>query len=512
MKILTPPAYLLASAIVFLSLSGCALPNAPSSRGRLADVTTSLSKEELGELLQQFEDTFEATIREATERIVAVQPDRRTRRLALVWQMRLIPMARDALGQNDPVHSLLDSWALCVRQHDFFDHGDGGELFGEHQSIAREAAARSLRDVERIAALILPAETLSRTRPVIDDLARQFPLRGEFSGSTVRTAVQKPNKDSDVLASVLTTPMAPFRAFEGIDRGAAAIQGFTAVAARMTDTINDLPETVRLQIELLLMEVEDLESVQATLAGLSELSHSSARLAAVAESLPADLRKELSQATEDLEQRQASFQKTLREAQEVVTNVNQALGRVEAAAASVERTAVHTAAAGEAWTGTFHSITEMVASFRDPQGESPPSAPLESNSHRPPAEKQAVSARLTEGPSDPAPTDGEHRGFDVNDYTQAAQALDRAAVQIQELTREVRQLAGSNELVSSLGEIEARARGLVDMSNASAFSVIDHLAWRGCQLVLLLFAMLLGYAVLTRVWPSRPDRAASSPL
>lgn len=472
---------------------GCALQTKSSRRTGWKEPATNLSKEELGELLQQFEDTYEATIREAAQQIVALQPDRRTRRLVLLWQMRLIPMARDVLNQDDAIHSLLDSWAMCVRVLNFFEKGDGRSLFGENQPIAEAAARRSLDDIERIAARILPPELLSRARPVIEDLARQFPLRGEFSGSTVRTAVQRPERNADVVTTILAVPMAPFRAFEGIDRGAAAIQGFTAVAARMTDTVNDLPETVRIQTELLLMEIEDLESVQATLASLTELAHSSARISAVAERLPEDLRREFSLAAEDLEQHQASFQHTLQEARIVADRTKETLTQAQSTAVSVERAATHTAVAGEAWTATFQAITEMVASFKEPGGRraAKPDAP-EPTASSPDPLPGAVHSEPATLP------DGEQRGFDIYEYTQAAYALDQGAIQIQELIRELRQLAGSSELEGSLAQVEARARGIVGVSHTSALAIIDHLAWRGVQILVLFFAGLLGYTVLAR--------------
>lgn len=472
---------------------GCVLPARSSSRVGWTEAASNLSKEELGGLLQQFEDTHDATIREAAEQIVALQPDRRTRRLALLWQMRLIAMARDALDQDDAVHSLLDSWALCVRALDFFEKGDGQTMFGENQPIAQAAARRSLDDIERIAAIILPREILSRARPAIEDLAGQFPLRGEFSGSAVRTAVQKPEKGADVIASILTVPMAPFRAFEGIDRGAAAIGGFTAVAARMTNTVNDLPETVRLQTELLLMEIEELESVQVTLASMSELARSSTRISAVAERLPEDLRREISLATEDLERHQSNFRDMLRETREVVAHTHEALGRVESAAVSVEITATRTAAAGEAWTGTFQAITEMVASFNKQEDRrAAPSGASDLTLSRP--------GPLPEGGrfGPAALPDAERRGFDVNEYTQAAEALNRAAIQIQALIRELSHLAGSTEIESSFSHLEARALGIVDVSHANALAIIDHLAWRGAMILALFFTGLLGYTVLTR--------------
>ncbi len=480
-----------------VTICGCALGPKAAPRAAFADAKTQLSSEELGELLQQFEDTYEATLREAADRIVALQPDRPTRRLTLLWQMRLVPMARDTLNQDEAIHSLLDGWALCIRQRDFFEQGDGRDMFGDHQGIAQEAARRTLADIERIAGRILTPDGMSRTRPAVEDLARQFPLRGEFSGSTVRTAVQKPNRNAEAIASVLSAPLAPFRAMEGIDRGAAAIQGFSAVAAHLTDTVNDLPETIRLQTDLLLMSVDEMETVQSTQDSLAELARSSSRLSTVAECLPDDLRREISLAAADLEQRQAGIQVTLREAREVVAATNETLERARTAATSFEQTAAQAAAAGTAWTGTVQAVTELVASIQNPANQP--------NAGAATAEQAPFSGNTPTAPPDAGPQD-----FDVKDYTQAVEALDRAALQLRELTREVRELAGSSELGTSLAQIETQARGVVELSQTSAQTAIDHLAWRGAQLIVLLFVLLTGYAVVTRLLPLRSKPPASN--
>lgn len=470
----------LVAIAVLLSAAGCTRLMRWPSRASWRQTPTQFSKEELHELLTQFYDTFEASLRDAADRIQTAQPDRRTRRLLLLMQTRVLPMMRDAVDQDDALPGLLDSYVLAKRFRDFLVEGDGREMFGEKQHLVVEASQRALEQLEGIASRALDPEVLERAGPAVESLARRFPLRGEFSGTAVRTAVQKAEESPDALTAILTAPIAPFRAFEGIDRGAAAIQGFTAVASRMTDTVRDLPESARLQTQLLLLEMEDLETVRSAAAAIEQLARSSARIAAVAEHLPQDLRRELSLVAADLESRQAELQRTLVEAQQTAGRVSEALGRVESAASAVERTAVHTADAGDAWTHTFRAITDMVGSFRRPGamstgGDAPPAAASGGN-----------------GPaSEPEPA--VPRRFDINDYTVAAQALDQAAARLQDLTREIRGLAGSRELMASLGDVESRARGVVETSRSSAVDVVDRLAWRGAQLIGLALLAALVY-------------------
>jgi hypothetical protein len=501
----------LPAVAIILAAAGCVMPGDKSTRARLASVAaTNVSKEELHDVLDQFADTFEAAIRQASDQITARNPDRRTRRLVLMWQMQLIPMLRDAVNQDDAIRGFLDAWTLCVRMRQFLTEGDGRDLFGAAQPIAAAAAERCEADIEHIAATYLPRERVTATRDAIIELAGKFPLRGEFSGAAVRTAVQQADKENAVLQSVLNLPMAPFRAFEGIDRGAVAIQGFTQVAARMTDVVQGLPQDLRLQSELLAMQMEDLESVQSAMTSFRQLSESSARLAAVAERLPEELRRELAQAMEDLDARQGNLQKTLGEAQAASENVRHALERATETARAIDQTAVNTARAGEAWTGTFRSITEMVESFRSPDGQTPAppgdgaapgsaSAPAESPGAPPPSGSRQATGVAPAAPASTAaagpPEDSASgsRPFDILDYAQTADSLDRAALQMQKLTGNIRDLAGSAELTGAVQQLDGHVRELIQLTHGRAAELADRITWRAVQLALLIFALAVAY-------------------
>lgn len=491
---------------------GCLAPGRAGPRHDLGTVSTQLSKEELAEILAQYVDTFEASLRDVADRMVTLQPDRHTRRLTLLLQTRLLPMMRDAVEQEDALYGLLDAWILCQRTNRFFVDGDGRTMFGEHQSIVVDASRNALERMEDVAARILTPDALPRARRAVEDVAQRFPLRGEFAGATVRSAVQKPEQEAGILTAILTAPIAPFRAFEGIDRGAAAIQGFTAVASRMNETVHNLPESVRLQAQLLLLEMDDLESVQSALTSMEKLAASSARISTVAEQLPEELRRQIGLAAEDLESRQAELQRTLREAQQTAVRVHDALGRVESAAAAVERTAAQTAAAGEAWTRTSQAIVDMVDSFRRPRGapgDDRPATPETMPANRPSGEPADPTWSAPAIDESAASAPNGRRGFDINEYTLAAQAIDRAAMQVQELSREIRGLAGSRELSETFGDAEQRARGVVDLSRTSAadlvaltraqvVQVVDHITWRAVQLLALFFMTLAAYRLLAR--------------
>lgn len=261
----------------------------------------ALTQEELRERLNEFEDNFEALIRRACDDLVQHDGARAVRRLTLIWQMRILPMSRAALDQENPLGSLLDLATLCIRQQRYLKTGDGKDLFGPNQPIAVRASEQAAAEIERLAARVLPKASFEATWTHVRRVAEGHPLRGEFSGAEVRVAHEQAG--DTVLQNVLAIPLAPFRWLGGVDETAQAIKGFTQVADRLTDVVAGLAADARLQTQLLLLETEDLETVRQGLESFERLAASSERMVATAESLPSDFRGELTAASDDLARR-----------------------------------------------------------------------------------------------------------------------------------------------------------------------------------------------------------------
>ncbi len=77
-----------------------------------------ITQEELRDRLEQFHDTFEALVQRAAEQILLRDNNRRFKRLTILWQMRLIPMSRNALDRDNPMESLLDLKVLLIGKND----------------------------------------------------------------------------------------------------------------------------------------------------------------------------------------------------------------------------------------------------------------------------------------------------------------------------------------------------------------------------------------------------------
>ncbi|RIK65828.1 MAG: hypothetical protein DCC65_11915 [Planctomycetota bacterium] len=486
------PRWLIAATIAGLAaLTGCANPSGGFGLVGGGSRPTLLTREELRDRLDQFEDSFEAQVRKASDEILERDSSRRMKRLTLIWQMRMVPMLRNTLDQDNPLGAVLDSWTLCLRMRAFLTEGDGKSLFGEQQPIAVRAATECEAEIRRIAELVLTPQMIQDTQSRVRDVATKHPLFGEFSGADVRTAIA--GGDDRVLQDVLAIPLAPFRWLGGVDETAQAIKGFTAVSARLTDVVQGLAADARLQTQLLLLEVEDLDSTRSALASMERLSNSSERLSATAEKLPQELRRELTALLEKVEADQPELRKTVSEARALVD-------RLDPAGASVAR-------AGDAWKGTAQAIEEMVASFRRPVGAASASAETDAgsetgiaptNANSPLAAPSAKAGTAAAGTDTDPHSDGDVRkgpAFDINDYARTAEALTEAARELQKLTVQIRQLGESNDLTRRLDELSARVEGLVAESRAAASGVADHAVWRLGQLAVFVFGLLVVYRI-----------------
>jgi hypothetical protein len=436
---------------MFVVVGGCSDLRVLFSGVAATPAGQQVTQEELREKLEQFEDLFEAVVRRAGDELVQADNTRRTKRLTLIWQMRLLPMAQDAVSQENPLGGLLDVWSLCVRMRLYFTEGDGKALFGPHQQLAVQAARDCEKEIEKIAATILTSQMLAEARKRVTVVASEHPLRGEFSGAAVQASLQT-SQDDPVLQNILAIPLTPFRWLGGVDKSAQAIKGFTVVAARLTDVVQGLAADARLQTQLLLLETEDLDTVKSTVASLERVSKSSERLVATTEKLPAELGRELKGVLDNVDAKQAGLQKTVTETKELVE-------RLDPAGKSV-------AGAGDAWAGTAKAIEEMVASFRRPAPGSP-GAP---------------------GPTTRPAVVKETPPYDINDYRRTAEALTQTAKEMQVLIAELRGLTESDAVAKRLEEMSKSFDSVLSEST-------DRATWRAIQVALIILGLAIAYRV-----------------
>jgi hypothetical protein len=430
----------------------------------------AISKEELRSELQKFKSFFTDTIGGAAEELDSLDPTPKTRRLTLMWRVRMSYTSNAMIEQDDPVAAFLNEWALSVRMSQYFKGGEGSTMFGDNQTIAVAAAEFIEEEIEIIGALFLQEEAFTETREHIHRFAGTKPIQGTFS----RTVAYVPEIEEGrptVFTDVLELPMAPFKALGGVDRGATAIHGFTNVADHFSGVIEGLPESTRWQLMLLLLEMEETEMAQSILASMSGVSENTAQLVTVAKGLPKEIRKQASTLIEEIDSKQAGLQATLDRAEKTIAAVERTLERADPVIESIDRTAQSITETGRAWESAVKAVAQTVQELS----------------------KEETSVQEKEEP------------FDINEYRMTADALTGTANELTALTVEIRELIESQHLTKRIEDLDTRATGVLDKGAAEARGLTNLMAWRAAQLIILAFVLALFYRIIVSRFLARPN-------
>jgi hypothetical protein len=342
------------------------------------------SASELRGALSVWASSFSSLVTAAADRIRSETRDRDARRHTLLWQLRMIPLARQAAFRPDAQEAYVAALAVATAQRTYLTEGEGAQLFGEQQPSAVGAAAKLEEDVLEIGRSFLSPAQLERLHGEVDALAEQHPIRGVFAADALVQGFSDP-KVRGMFAWVVDLPMVPFRALSGVSDTAQAVHDFNETAREFTETVNDLPHLTRWELELLLYDAEELESVDRALAAAESFAAGAERISSAADTLPEELGAELAA--------------RLEESRAAVAELDSALARAEGLAGPLQHVADRIADASAQWTAL---LAEMRADDR-----------------------------------------GDGRPFDVREYEAAASRIADASREVRGLVAEVERLDAS---------------------------------------------------------------------
>jgi hypothetical protein len=365
-----------ALSVILLSfvLAGCGTQKGTHLGGQRTAPIANVSKEELSQKLDAFEDTATQIIRSTTQVLRELAPALGARRSDMMRSVRWTEAFHSVVGKKDPMAELLEMWALTVRLHDYFRTGEGRELFGEHQAIVIKAAERLQLDIEKIAQAVFSEKSFRETRAEITRFARQHPIDQSYSNLMVYVTQDREGEPSP-LEDILSIPMAPFKAMQGVDRTAGAIYSVQESVKRTASVVEDLPESARWQLLLLLEDMEEADVVKSLLNSTTTFSQSSARLVDRMDTLPMELREQASILIEEIDDRQANLHQTLDKTRETSAALGQSIGEAKAAVEALERTAEAVSKTAEEWQLAIAATNELVTSIRQWSDSKPPPHP-----------------------------------------------------------------------------------------------------------------------------------------
>ncbi|GEM_PF-1469573 len=411
-------------------------------------VAPSLDQEALKNELDRFEDMFIQIIKQATAQIEQEYPDLDTKRTNLLVNTRLSSAIRTFADAASPVVGLVENWELCVRLCSYFDEGQGQSLYRQTQPALRRAVQQARDEIERVAGVYLPPDLFEETRRHVYQFAKDNPIEGTM-GNLVVYATSSETETFNPFKKVLSIPMAPIRAMEGVDKTAVAIDRFTDSANRFNDILNAMPESVRWEMLLFLYDLQSSEMIRSLLQHMEAFNANSRQLVDLAEKLPEDVRNELSILIDQVEQKQKSIQDTLR--------------LVEAASNSLNTTAASLQQTASSWQLAADSTTQTLRVW------------------------QAISEQSSSTPSTSEPIRPED--------------IQKAATEIQNATRELRLLMSDLQALTQsegVNQIQDAVHRNILAGQASAQAVVDHLAWRQIQILCGVFVVWLAVRLIGR--------------
>ena len=404
----------------------------------------AVTQDELREKLINASTGFTVLVTEAADRISLETDKPKIRRLTLLWKIRIPPLAQQAAGDPNPRTGYVELLTVAVAQRQYFEEGGAGAaIFGSSQEIARDSAGRIVTYALKIGESFLPPAKLETLHGEVEAFAKQNPIRGEFLREGIAAGLAKA-ETLGIFNDIVSLPMAPFRAIAGVESGAQAIHEFNATASQFTEIIDQLPQRMRWQMELLSYDLQESGGVlDQSLKTFDSVAESADRLSLAAERAPQDMRDTIVSISDELEKRSATLKALLADYRAAIAETGNTTASVAPLVEGIARTSEQLNQAGVAWTALLAQI----------------------NAPNPP---------LPPGATPPRP-------FDILDYERTATAVHSTA----------------EELRALLGELKQNQGALPE-----AFA--DRLLRNGVVLIVVFFVALLGYRLIaSRIAPSR---------
>ena len=432
--------------IVVLILAACLLFGCePGTRRTIGNqetpVSGQISKMELRDELNRFEFYFMTSMKQAASEINAASTSQRSQRTNLQMRTRILEAVFAMTSSDDPIVAFFDTWSLIIRLRYYLEEGDGKTLHGDQQAIAVKYIQQADDEITNIARMFLKPEQFDKIRTNLQVFAQKYPITGTY-GNLIVYATQEEAKEVGPFLQTLSIPMAPIRAMEGVDNTADAINRVRDSVDRFTDMAQQLPETSRWQLSILMDDFEESEMTQSFLTSLSQFSQSTEQLVDTLNGLPQEIRTEALTVLEKSEQSQQQLQATMKTATETAERLEVTLSEFHTLTQAMNDMAAEAGQTATDWQNASESIQELVLLFKD---KTPP------------------------GPDDPPP-------FGMRDFnnmlTNAGQTADKvatAAAQIQTTIDTGKTTAVQNEINS----------------------FIDRITWRLFQLILVIFGLLV---------------------
>ena len=445
--------------VLFVAIlaTGCSPSSQQQSQKDLNPTTGNFTEEQLRDRLEVFHEAFDAYVKQAAVQIDQKNDSPRSRRMTLLWRIRMIQAMHEVLSQNNPVVGLIEAWVLSERHRLYLTDGEGQTFFGGGQSIAVNSAELVIGHITRLAREFFPVEQFERTEAQILAFARNNPMSGTFARIMVPATVSRDDQPNPFL-DALQLPLAPFQALRGVDRTPAAIGRVADSGDRFSDVVQELPESLRWQLALLFYDIEESDTIQSLKANAAEFSKATSDLAGTADELPERLRNELAVFFFQIDRRVDEINEVLGRVTAALTLIQATLPVFEKTSADFRQTALALTESAQASSEATSAISGLIAQIHE--------------NRRPDAEP-----------------------FNVLKYRDTAQAIGSAATEMTGTVEQIQEFTGDTRLTQRIEDLEERLNNAIDKSVVETQNLLNQLTLRAAGLIVLAFLLALIYRI-----------------
>ncbi len=419
-------------------LSGCAGKQKTQTDATVPDTalaTTEIDSQALRVALVLFADQASAQLAGTTSEIATRTTDPRVREQTVLFKMRTIPIMYGIVQHSDPRAAYLQAWIFTLRMRGYLTDGVGRNIFGDQTKLIVQTARGLEKDIVEIGYRHFPREVMDQVSDKIAEIAADNPVVNLQGG-----VAPVPNVASQEQRGAVNSILgAPVRGLEGVGSTPEAIQIATQSLENMMHLLQRMPQYIRWQVELFMLEVQSQEIVVQARQDSDRISKSIESIAQTVDALPADVRKEIDAALGEARQTIEALDTALDKAGTIAAEVNEAT-------ANIRETV-----------DTVNTIVAMVVPAPSPE-------------------------------STPAPETTEREPFNMKDLLTTTEQLHATTVELRGLVGDLE----SGAVKDLLAEVNAASTATIDHVVAQTNAIVDRATWRGIYLI---GALVLGLVI-----------------
>jgi len=227
------------------------------------------NSEELRLQINNFAIRYTGIIEEAADKIISQTNDPQIKQNALLWKINSIPAISEVIFIIEPFAALVDTWAFCLQMIQFFEEGNGKDLFGDHQSIAVNASYKIENEIRTIVKKGIIDEDLSYAESHMLPWVKENPI--ENLGFTRQSTI---NMTAKYIADRNRTLAASVGGME---------QTLNDLSMRLNIYYDQLPKLATWRVEYLANKLMSYERIDSLNANFDSITKSVERITKVTE-------------------------------------------------------------------------------------------------------------------------------------------------------------------------------------------------------------------------------------